>query len=435
MASAQVVAAEPVAAISPPFPGDVPAVEAQVVLQLVVDASGHVESAVVASRLPADALRCAARRGERSTPRRRRRSTRRHSRWPAGPARESSTSSSFIRPRRGPPPPPTPSPASSSPRAAISTDEQDEDYAQIEVHGPGWASPRGIDPTSGSSATCSRLLAAPADELEMLSAAPCGFFRRPRGRTERASAATMYLRGLRPGARIGHRDARRQRADQQPRPRAGPGVRGGRELHHPGGRRPQHPGARGAVRPPPGRRPPSWSAYFDLGVADRGSQAKASFGSFDQVRVVGIAAPREADEETFVAFAARKTSGFGQNRASESGTMNSQYSFEAGPRDHIRLLATAYWRLAEMLPRRAAPGRRRRRRHRLLRQLPVLHGGPGRADDARHRGRRLRSRGAGRLAVRVRALGHVDRLPCARELHGQHLRLADRPGARRRDGL
>ncbi len=84
------------------------------------------------------------------------------------------------------------------------------------------------------------------------------------------------------------------------------------------------------------------SAYFDLGVVDRGYQVKTTYGSFNQVRVAGVAAPRGESEETFVAFALRKTDGFGENRASRSGTAMAQYGFDPGARDHVRLLATAY---------------------------------------------------------------------------------------------
>jgi hypothetical protein len=84
------------------------------------------------------------------------------------------------------------------------------------------------------------------------------------------------------------------------------------------------------------------SAYFDLGVADRGTQLKGTYGSFNQARLVGIAAPEGADEETFAAFAVRETDGFGQDRASQSATMNAQYGIDLGARDHVRLLATAY---------------------------------------------------------------------------------------------
>ncbi len=49
---AQVVAAEPEAPIVAPFPADALQVETQVVLQLVIDSAGQVESAVVTSRAP-----------------------------------------------------------------------------------------------------------------------------------------------------------------------------------------------------------------------------------------------------------------------------------------------------------------------------------------------------------------------------------------------
>ena len=41
------------------------------------------------------------------------------------------------------------------------------------------------------------------------------------------------------------------------------------------------------------------SAYFDLGVATRGYQLKGSYGSFDQARVVAIAAPLRIGNATF----------------------------------------------------------------------------------------------------------------------------------------
>ena len=84
------------------------------------------------------------------------------------------------------------------------------------------------------------------------------------------------------------------------------------------------------------------SALFDLGVPDRGYQLKTSYGSFGQARIVGIAAPKEASEETFAAFSLRETQGFGQDRASRSASVNAQYGVDLGERDHLRLLATAY---------------------------------------------------------------------------------------------
>ncbi|HEX4476976.1 MAG TPA: TonB family protein, partial [Polyangiaceae bacterium] len=51
-ARADLVVAEPATPIAVPFPSGTPEMEAQVVLQLVIDAGGHVESVVVASHAP-----------------------------------------------------------------------------------------------------------------------------------------------------------------------------------------------------------------------------------------------------------------------------------------------------------------------------------------------------------------------------------------------
>jgi len=84
------------------------------------------------------------------------------------------------------------------------------------------------------------------------------------------------------------------------------------------------------------------SALFDLGVPERGYQFKATYGSFGQARIVGIAAPKEASDETFAAFALRETQGFGEDRASKSASVNAQYGVDINDRDHLRMLATAY---------------------------------------------------------------------------------------------
>jgi hypothetical protein len=84
------------------------------------------------------------------------------------------------------------------------------------------------------------------------------------------------------------------------------------------------------------------SAWFELGVPERGYQLKTSYGSFNQARIVGIAAPDGASDETFAAFALRETQGFGQDRAAKSASTNAQYGTDLGDRDHLRVLATAY---------------------------------------------------------------------------------------------
>jgi hypothetical protein len=84
------------------------------------------------------------------------------------------------------------------------------------------------------------------------------------------------------------------------------------------------------------------SALFDLGVPERGYQFKTTYGSFGQARFVGIAAPKEASDETFAAFALRETQGFGQDRASKSASVNAQYGVDLSDTNHLRVLATAY---------------------------------------------------------------------------------------------
>ncbi len=84
------------------------------------------------------------------------------------------------------------------------------------------------------------------------------------------------------------------------------------------------------------------SALFDLGVPERGYQLKTTYGSFGQARIVGIAAPKGASDETFAAFSLRETNGFGQDRASKSASVNAQYGVDLGDHDHLRVLTTAY---------------------------------------------------------------------------------------------
>jgi len=343
VAHAQMVAAEPVAPIDARFPEGVAPVETQVVLQVVVDASGHVESAVVTSRAPGDAppefdqaavdtvkttaFRPSMRDGRtvrsrveyvvvfhppERTPN------------PAASASSSQQGTSGARASIGGPAPP------------VSTNEQDEDYAQVvRVRGAGWSSPRGI----GDLRIKRELLdAAPHQQTsEMLSAAPGFFVDHEDGE---GFGNDVFLRGF----DLDHGSGIEMRVGNVPinipTHIQGQGyadanfiipevVRSIRVLE-------------GPYDPRQGDAAIVGSAYFDLGVAERGYQLKSSYGSFNQFRVLGVVAPKEADEETFAAFSIRKTDGFGQNRASQSGSVNAQYGFDVGVRDHVRLLATAY---------------------------------------------------------------------------------------------
>jgi TonB family protein len=352
---AQLVVAEPQAPIVVALPSDAAKLEAQITLQLVVDAMGHVESAVVVGRAPAyappafDAAAVSAVRQAKFRP-----STRDgqpirsrveyvvvinpasdtvEPEKKAGPGSEPAGAASRtpVEPARAEPPP------AWKPRVKgpLSMTEQDEDYVQIEVRGTSWASPRGI----GDLRIKRELIeASPRQQTsEMLSAAPGFFVDHEDGE---GFGNDVYLRGfdLEHGAGIEMRVG--NVPINSPVHVQGQGysdvnfivpevVRSIRVLE-------------GPYDPRQGDAAIVGSAYFDLGMVDRGTLLKSSYGSWNQTRVVAITAPQDLDEETFAAFALRRTEGFGARRASQSGTANAQYGVDLGANLHLRLLATAY---------------------------------------------------------------------------------------------
>jgi len=337
-ARAQVVGAEPTAPVEAGFPEGAPAVEVQVVLQLVVDASGQVESAVALSRAPADApasFDAAAASAAKST--QFRPSTR-----DGRPIRSRVEYVVVFHPPSAPPPPAPPpvqaaaASAPSPPTRPLSTNEQDEDYAQVvQVRGAGWSSPRGL---GDMRIKRDMLEASPRQQTaEMLSAAPGFFVDHEDGE---GLGNDVFLRGF----DLEHGSGIEMRVGNVPinipLHVQGQGyadasfiipevVRSIRVLE-------------GPYDPRQGDAAIVGSAYFDLGVAERGYHLKTTYGSFNQMRLMAIAAPEGADQETFAAFALRKTDGFGANRSAESGTLNAQVGIDVGVRDHVRLLATAY---------------------------------------------------------------------------------------------
>jgi TonB family protein len=72
------------------------------------------------------------------------------------------------------------------------------------------------------------------------------------------------------------------------------------------------------------------SIDLELGMRERGLLSRTTYGSFGTFRQLLAWAPVGEREETFGAFAYRRTDGFGQNRASESGTFIGQYGFGGG---------------------------------------------------------------------------------------------------------
>ncbi len=280
------------------------------------------------------------------------------------------------------------------------SDEQDEDYAlTIEVRGKSWPAPRGV----GDIRIKRELLdASPHQQTsEMLAAAPGFFVDHEDGE---GIGNDVYLRGF----DLEHGSGIEMRVGNVPINSPvhvqGQGyadanfiipevVRSIRVLE-------------GPYDPRQGDTAIVGSAYFDLGVTERRNELKASFGSFNQARVVGVAAPAGLDDQTFAAFALRKSDGFGSRRASQSGTLNAQYGLDLGSDSHLRLLATAYG--ARLRTVGGAPSKRRRLgTNRVLRSLPLFHRQPRRAVVARDRGRRLRHGDRQRRTLRARAVGDV----------------------------
>jgi TonB family protein len=327
---AQVVAAEPVHPIEAALPAGTPTVEAQVVLQLVVDAKGDVESVVAVSRAPADApeaLDQAAISAARATPFQP--STR-----DGRPVRSRIEYVVVFHPSAAPAAAAGPATVPATPEP-LSTNEQDEDYVQVQVRGTGWSSPRGL----GDVRIKRELLeASPRQQTsELLSAAPGFFVDHEDGE---GIGNDVFLRGF----DLDHGSGIEMRVGSIPinipTHIQGQGyadanfiipevVRSIRALQ-------------GPYDPRQGDAAIVGSAYFDLGAPERGYRLKTTYGSFGNARLVGVAAPAEADEDTFAAFALRSTNGFGQNRAAQSASTNAQYAVDISPHDRLRLLVTAY---------------------------------------------------------------------------------------------
>lgn len=342
-ALAQLIQAEPTIPITATFPADAPPVETQVVVQAVVDANGAVESAVELARAPHDApdslvhAAIDAVKAATFTP----------SSRDGHPVRSRIEYTVVFHPPApaqapalpaapAPAPPPTQPPAATEPATSAPPPTPIQPPPEnVFVRGLAWSSPRGLGDVRVDRET---LTASPRQQTsEMLSAAPGFFVDHEDGE---GLGNDVYLRGfdLDNGSGIemkvndvpiniplhihgqGYADANFIIPEV---------VNSIRVLE-------------GAYDPRQGDSAIVGSALFDLGVTQRGYQLKGSYGSFDQARVVGIVAPRGMSDETFAAFALRETQGFGQDRASKSASVNTQYGVELSENDHLRLLATAY---------------------------------------------------------------------------------------------
>ncbi len=360
-AAAQVTQAEPVAPIDAPFPVGALPRETQVTLQVVVDAKGGVESAVEVSRVPGDAPDAFAQaaidavKATKFTPSLRD-GTPIRSRVeyvvvfhppavpPTAPATPTATATTATpataAPATAAPPATTDAtPAAPAPSAATPATTP---VQNVQIRGIAWASPRGLGDIRVDREV---LTASPRQQTsEMLSAAPGFFVDHEDGE---GLGNDVYLRGFDLDNGSGIEMKVGEIPLNIPLHIHGQGyadvnfiipevVRSIRVLE-------------GPYDPRQGDSAIVGSALFDLGVPERGYQLKASYGSFGQARIVGIAAPKEASDDTFAAFSLRNSQGFGEDRQSKSASVNAQYGVDVTDSDHLRVLATAY-AASEALP-------------------------------------------------------------------------------------
>lgn len=331
-ARAQVVAAEPLEPIAPAMPEGVEPREVQVVVHVVVSATGDVESAIATSRIPETAPEAFAEAAIRAV-----RATKFRPSLRAGTPVRSRVEYVvvFVPPAQEPPPAPVRAELQAPARPKAPTQPKPETAPDVQVRGVFWESPRGIGEQRIQRA---QLTASPRQQTsEMLSAAPGFFVDHEDGE---GLGNDVFLRGF----DLDHGSGIEMRLGSVPlnTPTHVQGQ-GYADVNFiiPEVVQSVHV-LQGPYDPRQGDAAIVGSAYFDLGVRERGYQLKTSYGSFNQRRVLGIVAPRGESEETFAAFALRKTDGFGQNRAGQSGSVNTQYGLDLGASDHLRVIATAY---------------------------------------------------------------------------------------------
>ena len=347
-ARAEVIVAEPITPIDISAPDGATATDVEITLQVVVDAAGNVESVAEMSRSPSNisdnyleaAIRAvkAARFHPSTKDGQPIRSRIKQVVVFHAPSTDNREPADFTSLRvKTLPGETSKSDTDSSPPNALSVPSAPKsgETPDVSVHGTGWYSPRGL----GDFRIDRQLLtAAPRQHTsEMLSAAPGFFVDHEDGE---GLGNDVYLRGF----DLNHGSGIEMRLGSVPinipMHIQGQGytdanfiipevVRSIRVLEGPFDARQGDAAIVG-------------SAFFDLGVPERGYQLKTSYGSFNQTRIVGIAAPEGARDETFTAFALRRTDGFGQNRESESGSLNSQYAIDLSAHDQLRLVTTAY---------------------------------------------------------------------------------------------
>lgn len=98
----------------------------------------------------------------------------------------------------------------------------------------------------------------------------------------------------------------------------------------------------GPLDPRQGNYAVAGSADYQMGLTERGLLAKASYGSFDTMRLLGMWGPPGASSRTFGGVQLFRTSGFGQNREAQNAKVMAQYEGRLSDDTSFRLGAFGY---------------------------------------------------------------------------------------------
>ncbi|MDP1826489.1 MAG: TonB family protein [Archangium sp.] len=98
----------------------------------------------------------------------------------------------------------------------------------------------------------------------------------------------------------------------------------------------------GPLDPRQGNYAVAGSADYQLGLGERGLLMKATYGSFDTVRIVGLWGPPGESSRTFGGVQLFRTSGFGQNREAQNAKVMGQYEGRLSDSTSFRVGAYGY---------------------------------------------------------------------------------------------
>ncbi len=98
----------------------------------------------------------------------------------------------------------------------------------------------------------------------------------------------------------------------------------------------------GPLDPRQGNYAVAGSADYQLGLTERGLLMKASYGSFETMRIVGLWGPPGESSRTFGGVQLFRTSGFGQNREAQNAKLMGQYEGRLSDTTSFRVGAFGY---------------------------------------------------------------------------------------------